>query len=106
MYDRLVRRYVRGLTGRLDRIEAEVRNQSAAIRSHSAAIVDFGVELRKRLDELHGHLAATDEQMRTVIGAQWDQQAIARRIASLEERLEQNGDQAPTRGHEQLGGSG
>ena len=106
MYDRLVGKYVRRLTGRLDRIEAEVRNQSAATRSHSAAIVDFGVELRKKLDDLHGHLATTDEQMRIVIGAQWDQEAIARRIAALEERLEQDGDQPPSRGHGQVGGSG
>jgi hypothetical protein len=91
IYNRLFRRYYQAMLGELGRVEAELRNQNAAVRSHSAAIVDYGVELRTHLDQLYGRLAELDERVRIVIASQWEQQAIVRRIAGLEDALEQVG---------------
>lgn len=102
IYHRFFRRWFQNLSGRIDELradirdqDAELRNQTAAVLSHSAAISDYGVELRThihglntRLDDFAVRLADLDERVRTVIAAHWEQEAIARRIASLEDRID------------------
>ena len=102
IYDRFFRRWFQLLSGGMDGIraelrnqDAELRNQAAAVRSHSEAISDYGVELRThihglnvRLDEFGARLSELDECVRTVIAAHWEQEAIARRIAALEDKIE------------------
>lgn len=95
IYDRLFRRYFQLLSGGIAEIEAELRNQGAALRSHGAAMSDYGVELRThihglnvRLDEFAVRIAELDERVGTVIAAHWEHEAVARRLAALEDRIE------------------
>jgi BMFP domain-containing protein YqiC len=74
VYDRLIRRYFTAILSRLDELLA----RWAEVRA-----------LTERFDQLDAHV-------RAVVAARWENEALARRIAMLEDRLGVNGASAST----------
>jgi hypothetical protein len=101
VYRRLFRRHFEAIAGRLEEVAAELHVYDSSLRNQSAAISDYGTELRThvhglnvRLDSIAARVAALDEQVRTVIAGQWEQEAITRRLASIEDRMPAGGHDA------------
>jgi hypothetical protein len=78
LYHRLFRRYYVATIERLNLLLAEVGGLRVEVRT-----------LRDRLEE---HL---ETETRTATAEEWDRMAVARRLASLEDRLDANGYAAP-----------
>jgi hypothetical protein len=100
VYRWLFRAHFDAIAGRLEEIAGELSVYDASLRNQSAALSDYGVELRThvhglnvRLEELAARVAALDERVRTVIAGQWEQEAIARRMAVLEDRIQADGSE-------------
>jgi hypothetical protein len=94
VYRLLFRAHFDAIEGRLEEVTAQLRAYDASLRNQSAAMSDYGTELRThihglnvRLDDLAGRVAALDEQVRTVLAGQYEQEAIAHRLAALEDRM-------------------
>jgi hypothetical protein len=117
VYRWLFRTHFEAIAGRLEEVAAELhiyetslRNQSAAISDQSAAISDqntaisdYGTELRNhihglnvRVDDVAARIAALDDQVRTVIAGHWEHEAIVRRLAALEDRMQSGGQDTPS----------
>ena len=69
VYDALFRRYFDATISRLNTV----------------------LEMRTELDKMNARLDQLDAHVRTVIAARWDEGALARRLAMLEDRLAENG---------------
>lgn len=98
VYRALFRAHFDAIAGRLEESTAQLHAYDASIRNQSAAIADYGTELRThinglnvRLDDLAARIAALDEQVRTVLAGQFEQEAIAHRLAALEDRIQADG---------------
>jgi hypothetical protein len=74
IYDRLFRRYFQASISRLN------------------TTIDYVSGIQAELAEVHARLDELDAHVRTVVAARWENAALARRIAMLEEQLD--GDRA------------
>ncbi len=102
MYRWLFRSHFDAITARLDDVAARLGASDASLRNQSKAMSDYGVELRThihglnlRLNEIDDRVAALEEQVRVMIAGQWEQEAITRRLASLEDRIPARGTNGP-----------
>lgn len=81
VYRRLFGRYFEAILSEVKAIREELYHDIAGINTRQGQV---NSEVLARLDEL-------DQNVRTVIAAGWDDKALARRMAALEDRLGQDG---------------
>jgi hypothetical protein len=84
VYTRLFRRFFVAMISRQNATLGEF----AAVR-HELHNYVHGINLR--LDELNAGVSNLDQQTRVLIAARWDHDAMTRRMAALEDRVQGNG---------------
>jgi ABC-type transporter Mla subunit MlaD len=81
VYIRLFRRYFQATINRLNTTIDEVAATRTDLQHHIAG-------LNRRLDQLSAQVTELDRHVHTVVTARWDDAAMVRRMAAIEERLE------------------
>lgn len=81
VYRRLFRRYFDAIIRDVWELRQELYNHIAGINERQGAV---NTEVLARLEEL-------DRHVRTVVAGGWDTTALARRMAALEDRFEDDG---------------
>ena len=84
IYTRLFRRFFDATINRLNTTLGELATLRRELHNHVHGI-------NVRLDELNARVADLDQQVHTVIAARWDETAMARRMAALEDGAQRNG---------------
>jgi hypothetical protein len=84
VYTRLFRRFFDAMISRETTALSELAGVRQDLHNHVHG-------LNVRLDALNARVADLDQQTRVMIAARWDDLALTRRMAALEERVEQNG---------------
>jgi hypothetical protein len=87
VYERLFRRYFDATVSRLDTVIAQGSDISSTMWHHI-----HGLNLR--LDELNARVADLEAHVSAAAAARWDETAVIRRLALLEDRAAGNGTPA------------
>jgi hypothetical protein len=111
VYDRLFGTYfqisigqLHELRGEFGLLRSEVRDLQVELHNHISGINErqgaVNADVVERLADLARRVEALDSHVRDVAAARWDLSALARRMASLEDRIEQDGSQSQSAGIE------
>lgn len=81
--------YWRYFGSHFDVITRRTWDMEQQLHGHVHGINGQLVEIASRLDAIEHHTKELERSSRTAVAGQWDETAIARRIAALEDRLAQ-----------------